>query len=178
MLEAMNTEEWIGQLEEQKRVMLAEVSAWPAELRDVTPADGGWSALGVLDHLVRTESGICCLAAQGLATPRRIGVRDRIGFAVVERVFRSRRRVKVPGSVATIICPGEGLELGAIAARWERVRVELSELAGEAEGCCGGVFRHPVSGWMTFEQILRFFSVHIVHHEYQLERIQANLEAT
>ena len=169
---AMTVEERIRRLEQQKGMVLATVQGWPAELLAARPADGGWTGLEVLDHLVRTESGICGVVARGLATPQRISLRDRVGFLFVERVFLSRRRVKVPASVEEFILPGEGLELEEIAARWERARIALARVACEAEGCRGGVFRHPVSGWMNFEQVLRLFSAHLVHHEYQLERIE------
>jgi hypothetical protein len=36
-----------------------------------------------------------------------------------------------------------------------------------------GVFRHPVSGWMTMPQALAFLSAHIRHHEYQLDRLKS-----
>jgi hypothetical protein len=174
----MTTDEWTRRLVEQKAALLAEVGEWPAQLRARRPADGGWSALQVLDHLVRTEAEICGVVAKRLGDPARIGLRDKVGFAFVERVFRSRRRVKVPEPVKEIILPREELELLEIAARWDAARVELARVACEAEGCHGGVFRHPVGGWMTFEQVLRFFSVHMVHHGYQLERIRTAAEAT
>ena len=169
----MRTEERMQRLEAQKDAILAEVGGWPAELQRWRPADGGWSALQVLDHLVRTEAGISAVARVRLAMPQRITVRDRVGFVFVEHVFRSRRRVRVPGSVANVIAPGEGLELAEIATRWKETRENLVDLVCEAEGCRGGLFRHPVGGWMNFDQVLRFFSVHILHHEYQLERIRA-----
>lgn len=174
----MNCDERIRRLEEQKGAVLETVRSWPTELQVWRPADGGWNALEVLDHLVRTESGICGVVARGLAAPQRMSARDRVGFLFVEQVFLSRRRVKVPASVEEFILPGEGLELGDIAERWARARLDLQHVAHEAEGCRGGVFRHPVSGWMNFEQVLRFFSAHIVHHEYQLERIREGLRAT
>jgi len=105
----MRTAEWMQRLEAQKDAILAEVGGWPAELQRWRPADGGWSALQVLDHLVRTEAGISAVARVRLAMPQRITVRDRVGFVFVEHVFRSRRRVRVPGSVANVIAPGEGL---------------------------------------------------------------------
>ena len=162
-------------LEAQKDAILAEVSGWPAELQTWRPAEG-WTALQVLDHLVRTEAGISAVARVRLAMPQRITVRDRVGFVFVERVFRSRRRVKVPDSVANVITPGEGLELGEIATRWKEARENLADLVCEADGCRGGLFRHPIGGWMSFEQVLRFFSVHILHHEYQLERIRSRYQ--
>ena len=164
-------------LEKQKSAILAEVSSWPEEMRAARPADGEWSALQVLDHLVRTEAGISGVVMEMLAKPQRIGMKDRIGVAFVELVFRSRCRVKVPKSVERFILPGEGLELGEIGQRWNEARISLRQLMCDAEGCHGGVFRHPVGGWMDFERVLRFFSVHIVHHGYQLERIRAAAES-
>ena len=175
MRQSISMDVWMRRLEEEKLAILAEVRAWPADLQVARPAAGKWSALQVLDHLVRTEAGITTAAKEQLSKPQRIGVRDRAGFLFVERVFRSRCRVQMPRSVAQVITPGEELELGEIAARWERARAQLAELVCEAEGCRGGVFRHPVGGWMNFEQVLRFFSVHLVHHRYQLERIRSSL---
>lgn len=172
----MTAEELLLRLEEQKIAMLAEVSAWPAELLGKPPGDGRWSALQVVDHIVRVEMGITAEVVRGLGDPQRIGIRDRAGFLFVEQVLRSRRRVKVPACVPTVL-PGKGLELREITARWHRARVELERLAGEADGCRGGVFRHPVSGWMSFEQVLRFCSVHMAHHGFQLERIRAEIGA-
>jgi hypothetical protein len=174
----MTSHEWAERLEAQKAAMLARVSAWPAELQTRNPVEGEWSALQVLDHLVRTERGMCAMSAKGLAAPQKIGVKDRVGFAMVERVFRSRRRVKVPEPVKHFILPGEGLELRRIEDAWGEVRETLAKLMCEAEGCRDGVFRHPVGGWMSFGQVLRFFSVHMVHHGYQLERIESALGIT
>ena len=171
-------DEWMRRLEEQKRAILAEVGRWPLELQVARQVAGEWGALQVLDHLVRTEVGITTAAKEQLSKPQRIRVRDRAGFLFVERIFQSRCRVQMPRSVAQVITPGEELELGDIAARWDRARVQLAALVCEAKGCRGGVFRHPVGGWMNFEQVLRFFSVHMVHHGYQLERIREAVRAT
>lgn len=173
----MKSAEWRERLEEPRRVLLARVGAWPVELQARRPADGGWSALEVLEHLVRTEVGICGIVEKRLAAPQPIGLRDRMGFAMVERAFLSPRRVKVPDAVKEIE-PAESLGLAEVAARWEAARTELAALIPRAEECRGGVFRHPVAGWMSFEQVLRFFEVHMVHHGYQLDRIAGELGAT
>jgi hypothetical protein len=172
----MTAEERLRGLEEQKMAMLRGVSAWPVELLGTPPGNGRWSALQVLDHVVRVEMGISAEVVRGLGDPQRIGIRDRAGFIFVEQVLRSRRKVKVPAAVPKVL-PGEGLELQEITVRWDRTRVELARLACVADGCHGGVFKHPVSGWMSFEQVLRFCSVHMAHHEFQLERIRADIGA-
>jgi uncharacterized damage-inducible protein DinB len=166
------------QLEQQKSELLAKVRAWPDALRTTRPRDVGWSALQVLDHLVRTESGICGVMARGLAEPARIRMRDRVGFAFVDWVFRSRLRVKMPASVRDVLSPGDAPELSDIEHRWDAARSNLAEIVDCGRECSGGVFRHPVGGWMTLEQVLRFFGAHMVHHGFQLESIKRELTAT
>ncbi len=165
-------------LEEGKAAMMTSLAKWPEELLEVRPKEDSWCALEVLDHVVRVESGITGAVAKGMTEPHPIGVRDRLGFLMVERIFLSRYRVKVPNAVE-VVRPGPSLEMDEIVARWELARGSLAQVAEEAArvGVRGGVFRHPVSGWMSFDQVLRFFSVHMVHHEYQLERIRESLRA-
>src|SRR5947209_5052855 len=102
----MTQQERLVALEQQKSAMVCEVRAWPEELRGTRPANGGWSGLQVIDHVVRTESGICEVIAQGLGAPGQAGVRDRVGFLFLERVFLSGLRVKVPRCVEEIVSPG------------------------------------------------------------------------
>lgn len=164
-------------LGEQKTAMLARLEAWPAQLRGVKPAAGEWSALEVLDHLVRTESGITRYATDGLRCPKKVGARDRLGFLLAERVFLSRRKVKVPAGAPVL--PGEALDFSEIRVRWDKAREQLARTVEEArEGYDPklSVFQHPASGWMTLDQVLRFFSVHIAHHEFQIQRIRTKLD--
>ncbi len=160
-------------IERQKAEMIAELSGWPAASLTCRLAEDGWSAVQVVDHLVRTEEEILALARKGLERPRRLGVRDRFGYVFLDRVFRSERRVKVPGS-ASMVLPEARPEMAIVLERWTRVRAEMAELIAEvpAERLKVGVFRHPVSGWMSLSQVVGFFSVHLVHHGYQLRRIE------
>src|SRR5947209_570255 len=103
---SMSVDAILIRLGEQKADMLASLEAWPAGLRVARPAAGGWSAVEVLDHLVRTESGITRYARAGLKASKKIGARDRLGFLLVERVFLSQRKVKVPAGAPVL--PGEG----------------------------------------------------------------------
>ncbi|GAC1423435.1 MAG: hypothetical protein NVSMB62_19850 [Acidobacteriaceae bacterium] len=172
----MNLQADLIRLEQQKELLLNELRLWsPAQLAQ-RPAAESWSALEVLDHLVLTEKEIAAAARAGLAAPRTTGVRDRLGFLMVERIFLTERRVKVPRQVTSIL-PGKNLELATICGRWDTGR---NELAGLLQDCSGlgardGIFRHPVTGMMTVQQVLRFFSVHIMHHRFQLTRIQKSL---
>lgn len=162
-------------LEVQRHELLADVGAWtPAQLA-YRPSPRAWSAPEVLDHLVRAEAGILAAARDGVRAPHRVGVRDRAGFAFIDWLFRSDRRVRVPASAAGVL-PDSAADLAGVRRRWDATRAELgaflAPLAPEQLG--RGVFRHAVSGWMTVPQVLRFFEVHAHHHGFQLARLRAD----
>ena len=161
------------QLETKKSELLDSLSRWPGEHLRFRPADGGWSAVQVVDHLVRTEIEIVAAAKKGLAQPRRIGARDRAGTWFLQRVFESDRKVKSPGKVTAII-PAEAPTLSECAERWDDARRELAALETRVgpEVAQMGIFRHPVGGWMTLDGVRDFFAVHIHHHGFQLAALE------
>jgi hypothetical protein len=160
-------------LEGQRREMISMLRDWPAAKLAFRPEPDAWSATEVLDHVVKVEDRITAAARIGLLTPHRIGLRDRLGFLFIDHLFRSTRRVKVPSSVPEVL-PDRTSTLHSICDRLDLTRSELpcflSDLPADRLGV--GVFRHPVTGWMTVPQILRFFSVHMKHHGHQLARLQ------
>src|SRR4051794_23823063 len=107
----------ISELEEQKAKTLAMVEEWPPEWLSYSPEPGEWSAIQVLDHLVRAESGIVAAMRRGLRDPQEIGEKDRAGFAMVERVFLTERRVKAPDATAGAP-PGPDVTLEDLRERW------------------------------------------------------------
>ncbi len=162
-------------LEQQRADLLATVGAWPDGAIAFRPDRHAWSAAEVLDHLVRTERGVLAAAERGLTAPHRRGVRDRVSVLFIDRLFRSDRRVRVPASVAAAVIPDPGVDLGRVRRDWDAVREDLARfLAPLALGeLAAGVFQHPVAGWMSVPQVLRFFWVHAHHHSFQLARLRA-----
>lgn len=148
------------------------VRGWSTAKLAFRPAPDAWSAIEVLDHIVKVEDRITAAARIGLRAPHRIGLRDRLGFLFIDRLFRSRHRVKVPRSAADVL-PDRMAKLDSICRHWVLTRSELDDLLSSLSPIQFrvGVFRHPVSGWMTVPQILRFFSVHMQHHRFQLTRL-------
>lgn len=159
-------------LEEQKADLLSEIERWQPEQLNHRPTATEWSVLEMLDHLCKTEIAILSAARVGLGSPHRIGIGDKLRTAFLQKIFSSDRRVKVPGSAREVL-PGSALELAEIRKRWNDSREELESFVnrGNSELLNKGIFKHPVGGWMGMEQILTFFSAHLVHHRYQLSRI-------
>ena len=72
-----------------------------------------------------------------------------------------------------MVFPSE-TDLEEISSRWIAVRQDISGLLQslESQQLRCGLFRHPVSGWMTISQTLAFTSAHLRHHVYQVERLK------
>ena len=167
----------LKQLEEQKAEILSLLDGWSPARLAYRPAPDAWSAVEVLDHLVRAEIGITAAARRGLQQPHAIGLRDRLGFFFLDRIFRSQRRVKVPSSASAVL-PDPTVTLPSVIQRWDDTRHELAELLARVtpDQMQAGVFRHPVSGWMNLPNVLSFFSVHLTHHRFQLQRLSTESE--
>lgn len=166
-------------IERQKAELLASIEQWSEHRLAFRPAHDAWCAIEVLDHLVKVESEVITATRRGLLSPHPIGLRDRLGFFFLDRVFRSKTKVKVPRS-ATKVLPDLTCTLDMLRERWLSTRTDLARLLAQLEPAELelGVFRHPVSGWMSVPHILRFFSAHIQHHGYQLARIRVASEGT
>lgn len=169
-------------LEAQRAALLADLDGWPTAALAHRPAPDAWTAPEVLDHLVRSERGILAEVRRNLAAPHPRGLRDRLGCAFIDRVFRTDRRVRAPAAVAARVAPAAGADLAAVRAEWDAARAELGGfLAGVPDlrpaQQRDGVFRHPVAGWMGVPDVLRFFRVHVHHHAFQLARLRAGAGA-
>ncbi len=127
---------------------------------------------------MRVERGILAQAERGLAAPHPRGLRDRLGCALLDRVCRSDRRVRMPASVAARVAPAPAADLAAVVAEWDAARRDLAGFVARVPALRpdqqrGGVFRHPVAGWMGVPEVLRFFWAHAYHHAFQLARLRA-----
>ena len=159
-------------LEEQKTDLLSQVERWPPEKLNHKAGAAEWSVLEMIDHIVKTEAAILSAARAGLARPQRIGIGDRLRTAFLQKIFASDRKVKVPVSARHVL-PGPSLQLAEIRARWNEGRDDLHRFVRRSDPDLlrKGIFKHPVGGWMGMQQILLFFSSHLIHHRYQLNRI-------
>jgi DinB superfamily len=162
----------LAKLEKQKTDLLFRLENWPPDKLNRRPGPAEWSVLEVLDHIVKTEVQILSAARTGLERPHRIGIADKLRTLFLQAIFSSDRKVKVPVNSRGVL-PGSDLHLSRIVARWNDSRAELHSFVarGNSELLGRGIFKHPVGGWMGMEEILEFFAVHIVHHQYQLRRI-------
>jgi hypothetical protein len=165
----------LSTLEEQRAQVLASVASWSAARLGYRPSPNAWSAVEVLDHIARVEREILTVAQRGLVAPHRRGVIDRVRVELLEWLFRSDRRVRVPMSVPEVL-PARDTDFDTVCRVWELARLDLTRFLAplSPDQLVPGVFRHPVAGWMNVPQVLRFFWVHTHHHRYQLARLHGS----
>lgn len=163
----------LARLEEQKAKVAGDLQGWCEAALQLRPEPGSWSALDVVDHLSRVESGVLGAMRSGIGSARRVTWKESAGAIAVRLVMYSPMRVAVPKG-AEVALPDPVPDLAGNLERWDGVRRELTALCDsvslEQNQC--GVFRHPVSGWLTVPQTLGFLSSHLRHHEYQLRRLR------
>ena len=82
----------LDQLQSQKDNVLFEIESWSLESINYRPSPREWSAIEVLDHLVRTEVAILAAARRGLLKPHRIGIIDALRTRFIQTVFPLRSK--------------------------------------------------------------------------------------
>ena len=159
-------------LEHQKESLLLELSVWSPEQLSFRPDSNSWSALDVVDHLHRVEKGILAAMRSNLPHGQAVALKDRLGALTVRLVMRSPWRVKVPAATPSML-PGPVTGLATLSERWSATRVHMAKLLDSITPCNPriGYFRHPRSGWLNVLQTIKFLSVHLRHHFYQVQRL-------
>jgi len=138
-------------------------------------ADGGWSALQILHHVVAGEEatlGYLKKKMQAGPSLPRAGLRSRLRLLALRIASASPLRFRAPAATATV--PAE-IDPAFLRSRWERVRGDWrSLLESFPEDLVGRqVFRHPVVGRMGLRDTLGFLQSHLDHHARQVDRALA-----
>ena len=162
-----------NQLDRGKAAFLSFVSSWDEARLRCRPDPASWSALEVLDHVIKVESAFFSEMRKNAGLGDRPGFADRIRGHVVITVMNLPVRVRVPAQAA-MVHPNQLCELGELLVEWDTLRAELrawteQQTLSHPER---GIVRHPVSGWLTLSQSLAFLAAHLRHHRYQLQRIK------
>ncbi len=157
--------------------LLAELARWsPEELR-TRPAEGSWSALEVVDHLVRTDRAVLRMTEAARGSQHAVRAKDRLRAWMVLGVMWLPTRVAMPKPVESAVKPQLTDELPALREQWVQTDTALHDfIAGLSDDeRRKGIARHPVSGWLNARAGVRFLESHLVHHGYQIQRIRKAL---
>src|SRR5690242_9659782 len=85
-----------SKLEAEKQRVLARLEAWPEERLTRRPPGGGWCALEVIDHVIRTEGAVLAMMKTNRGAGNRATVSQRLRGLMVLAIMIFPVRVKVP----------------------------------------------------------------------------------
>ena len=164
------------QLERATGQLLASAEALGDD-KTKTPADGHWSAVQVVHHLLYIEGNIINYIQKKLqadeALPK-VDLYTRLRARIVRLFLRLPGfRVKAPRGVATLTDAGNLPPLPELRATWEASRRQLERVLNEFPGRLLNrvIFPHPRSGRINIYQVLDFLHDHVLHHQQQMGRI-------
>jgi len=168
----------IERLEQQRSGLLSRIEAWPHEWLSYKPSIAVWSALEVLDHLRKTELAIMLSCKENLKSREHTVTRsERAKVIALLAMMRLPIKLKVPETVS-FVRPDPVNSLQEVLGWWTASASELRQWVGAfpLEDCNVGLVFHPAAGWMDIRAALTFLSVHLRHHQFQLQRIKAVCE--
>ena len=161
----------LAKIHDRRRELMAVADALSAEQLTFRPAPNAWSALDVIEHLVKVEEGIASRIRPRESRGLIETARAKAALVAMYVVFGFRGRVKVP---VQAVLPLGGATLSDLASRWEAAQAALEErLEGFGPGDWSRpMMRHPLLGQLTPAEGLGFIHRHMGHHSRQIERIR------
>jgi hypothetical protein len=172
-------EELIRHLDSTRAELRAAIDGIPDARRSIKPASGGWSSIGVLEHLALAESRVIGLLAKKISEAKAAGlgpetdatpVLPRLG---IERVIDRSVKIEAPPTIQ----PTQERALEVVWTALEDARRGLKQLLAECDGFALGEISHPhpVFGPIDGYQWIGFIGSHEARHAAQIREIGASL---
>jgi uncharacterized damage-inducible protein DinB len=161
----------LSRIESRHREVIAEVDQLTTEQLTFRSTPNAWSALDVIEHLVKVEEGIASRVrpreARGLVEAAKV----KAALGIMRVVFAVGGRIRVP---VQAVLPLGGVTLSDLVSRWDAAQVALRErLEGlDDRDWSRPMMRHPLIGRLTPSECLVFIHRHMGHHRRQISRIR------
>lgn len=171
----MNTKlsEKFEEAERIRQRLLNDLKDFSDEVLNTRPADGGWSVVQVIHHLILSEQntvGYLRKKSLGLGTARKTGLsaflRIKLTQLWLATPFLKR---KAPAIIAKV---PDYATFADTAALWDTTRANLKALLYELPDSAAEreLFRHPFAGMFNLYQMLDFITAHLSHHVRQINQ--------
>ncbi|MFN0214807.1 MAG: DinB family protein [Saprospiraceae bacterium] len=154
--------------------LLNELKPFDNERLNRKPANGGWSAIQTLHHLMLVEENSMAYLRKKLSfnTPiEKAGIGAWWRSLLLKAVLRIPVKFKAPISAGNERIPEQDT-LEEVQLRWNKIRNEWQVFFEELpdELLEKAVYRHPRAGRLSWLQMLNFFNAHFKRHREQVRR--------
>ena len=158
----------------QVDALLNELALLGDERLNRRPADGGWSAMQTLYHLILVdENSLAYLHKKLSFNPQmeKAGLGAWARGIMLHAFLRAPFKFKAPKSAGNENIPETG-NFAEILARWQKIRLEwMNFFQGmPVEILDKAVYKHPRAGRLGWLQMIYFFGSHFERHRRQIRR--------
>ncbi|MBK8193741.1 MAG: DinB family protein [Lewinellaceae bacterium] len=159
---------------QQVNTLLADMEKYTGEMLNRKPADGGWSAIQTMHHLILTEELSLAYVKKKMSFNPEFG---KTGPGALWRGFllwaylSTPFKFKAPKTVSDESLPASAT-LAETRRRWQDARDAWSDFFEQMpeETAALAVYRHPRAGRLGWTQMMSFFETHLGRHEKQIRR--------
>lgn len=142
------------------------------EILKKKPSENEWSILEICNHLMVIEQlsiGYIRNKIEKADQVKPIDFKSKIKAFILKLALSLPLKFKAPKTVSQIPAPKTFSDLNII---WDMTRKELWKVIEKVPGDAvnKGFFKHPISGYMTIEDMLDFFIIHMKHHMRQIKK--------
>lgn len=139
------------------------------------PADGGWSALQVMHHLILAETGSLNYVKKKLSfnpNLQNAGLGGGFRQFILRFYLGLPFKFKAPKGVGDDVLPQES-DFQETARKWQENRKDLQDYLSSLPDAYfdKDIYKHPFAGRMSLEGMVRFFDSHFERHRKQIERV-------
>jgi uncharacterized damage-inducible protein DinB len=132
-----------------------------------------WSLSQVLDHVIFSEESALNYCNKKLLAGDDIPNATFFNSLKIRVYFlglKTRLKFKAPKLISN---PDNSKSLEEQRKRWDNLRKDYEEFLKmyPQKYLDKAVFRHPLAGRIRLDEMLKFLSTHIVHHQFQISRI-------
>ena len=164
----------LNTLDDELSKLLEELKNYSEADLNRRPKPGAWSALQVLQHLMRSEELSQRYVAKKLSFDPELknkNLASSFRSIILQAYLRSPLKRKAPDAIGDQALP-ETSSFWEVAKQWKNQRVQLAEYLDQLppEYSKKQIYKHPFIGRLTLNQMLHFFQAHFYRHRKQIKK--------
>lgn len=150
---------------------LSEMSLYGDEILNRKPANGGWSAVQTIHHLILSEELSLAYVKKKLSFNPELKPADinaRVRSFLLWLFLNTPFKFKAPKNIGTEHLPDHAT-FAETRARWEKIRADWTEFFSQMPDNLANkaLYKHPSAGRLSWLQMLNFLETHFRRHSKQ-----------
>ncbi|MBR10257.1 MAG: hypothetical protein CMP48_21515 [Rickettsiales bacterium] len=164
---------YFDQLEENKKVTWQMLEGVDADMFQWKKDEHTWSLSQVMDHVIFSEASALRYCQKKMLAGDQIPDATLFNTVKIRLYFwalQTKLKFKAPKPISK---PDNSKSVEELKDLWNQTRADyIGFLDNYPDKYLNkAVFRHPLAGRIRLDEMLRFLNTHIIHHQYQINRI-------